>query len=147
MRGGWFILPYDTLEAVTLGALISTAGRRCLGSVLLVLFLLTQATPLAAMWSGPSWRGMECCRRKGSAHVCCKRQSKEPVMRPQSACGGENCCAPLTAPLSVRFAVVLPPVRPLPVAVVGERVDAPEPRTRPTPGYSPARFQRPPPVA
>jgi hypothetical protein len=43
--------------------------------------------------------------------------------------------------------VVLPPVRPLPVAVVGERVDTPEPRTRPTPGYSPARFQRPPPVA
>jgi hypothetical protein len=122
-------------------------GRRCLGSVVLVLFLLVQAMPLAAMWSGPSLKGMECCRRKGSAHACCKRQSKEPVVRSEDSCGGKSCCAAPTVPLSVRFSVVLPQVRPLPVAVVVERVEAPEPRTRPTPGYSPARFQRPPPVA
>ncbi|MCA2964940.1 MAG: hypothetical protein ACK6DY_21670 [Acidobacteriota bacterium] len=132
---------------MTLGALIRMAGRRCLGSVVLVLFLLMQAMPLVAMWSGPSWRGIECCRRKGSAHACCKRQSKEPVMRPESACGGKSCCTGLTTPLSVRLAVELPPVRPLPAAVVVEPVEAPEPRTRPTPGYSPARFQRPPPLA
>ncbi len=130
-----------------MGPVISSIGRRCCGSVVLVLFLVLQAMPLAALWSGPSMEGMECCRRKANAHSCCKRQSKEPVMRSASSCGDRSCCTVPTVQMSVRFSVELPQVRPLPVAVVMEPIEAPEPRTRPTPGYSPARFQRPPPVA
>ena len=132
---------------MAMGLVFSSIGRRCCGSVVLVLFLLLQAMPLAASWSGPSLEGMECCRRKANAHSCCKRQSKEPVIRSENSCGSKCCCAVPSVQLSVRYSVVLPQVRPLPVAVAVEPIEAPEPRTRPTPGYSLARFQRPPPVA
>lgn len=121
--------------------------RRCSSGLLLALFLLMQSMPMVAMWSGPSLKGMECCRRSANGHSCCKRQSMGTVVKPTNDCGGSACRVTPSISVSVRFSVVLPPIVVLPVAVVLHPVEAPEPRTAPTPGYSPIRFQRPPPVA
>lgn len=140
--------PYDTFEMVSsLRPAIAVFQRRFYSGLMLVLFLLMQAMPMAAMWSGPSLKGMECCRRKANGHSCCKRQSHEPVMKSTDTCGGSSCCVVPSVSFSVRYSVVLPPVTPIELAVVAPVSPAPEPRVRPAPGHSPVRFQRPPPVA
>jgi len=138
---------HDTLEAMSMRRAICAIQRRCSSGLLLALFLLMQSMPLFAMWSGPSLKGMECCRRSASGHSCCKRQSMGTVIKPTNVCSGSSCCVSPSISVSVRFAMAMPPIVALPVAVVLHPVDAPEPRTAPTPGYSPIRFQRPPPVA
>ena len=126
---------------------IRAIRHRYSSGLLLALFLLVQSMPMVAMWSGPSMKGMECCRRATNGHSCCKRQSMGTVIKPTNDCGGTSCCVTPSVSVSVRLAMAMPPIVSLPEAVVRHPVESPEPRTAPTPGYSPIRFQRPPPVA
>lgn len=126
---------------------IRAIRRRCSSGLLLALFLLMQSMPMVAMWSGPSMKGMECCRRATNGHSCCKRQSMGTVIKPTNDCGGSSCCVTPSVSVSVRFSIARPSIVSLSEVVVPHPVKAAEPRTAPTPGYSPIRFQRPPPVA
>jgi len=121
--------------------------RRCSSGLLLALFLLMQSMPMVAMWSGPSMKGMECCLRSSNGHSCCKRKSLGTVIKPTDGCSGSSCCVTPSIRVSVRFSIAAPQIVALQLAVVLHAVEAPEPRIALTPGYSPIRFQRPPPTA
>lgn len=125
------------------GTIRALVSRRPLGAWLLVLFLLAQLAPIAALAATESMAGMACCKHGHDS--CCRRKPMRaaPAFRAGHPCG-MSCAGTPTVAGHDPGTVVAPLAI---VAAVFVELPAAEARlARLAKGYDAALFQRPPPV-